>query len=174
MKKRFVTVATLTVAPLALSAAPLSGQPCIPEGGETELEFDRPDLPNFSDAEWEAGSGNPDCWDSDFWSGDDAIGPGTPSEDGSSASITIRNVGGTLFGPNGVDVEGGLEGDCLELHMSWWYTYTVERTVCWEIGGIEIDLEFIQIPLFGAQVCETVKITKKKWVESDTTEICPC
>lgn len=105
-------------------------EPCIPEGGAGEVEFDRPPIDGNgmpADAEWIGGDGAPEGFDVDGWSGDDSLGDATVSQGGDTASVPLTNSGGELFGPNGHDVEGGLEGECLEVTIVWHYRYKVSQ-----------------------------------------------
>ena len=78
-------------------------------------------------------------------------------------------------GPNGEPVEGGLEGDCVEVYGVFYYTYTVERQTC-----IYINAKLEPFGVGGGvatQRCWTVSIIQQGWVRSgydNPTEVCPC
>ena len=167
MTTRFATpsLAALLGSVLATAALALATTlPCIPDGKSTDVTSDRPDIDGAGmppDAEWESGDGSPEGFDEDTLSGDDSLGDATPSANGKSASVTITNVGGTLYGPNGQDVEGPGEDDCLEVYIAWWYRYPIEVERCTPTPG-------------GGVECVTVTIWITDWVQGPTQTVCPC
>ncbi len=177
MKHPFLAFRTLIPA-LALAAgasAVPDGVPCIAEGGTGEVEHDRPDLEADgmpTDAEWIDPEGRPEGFDVDTWSGNDSLGNATSSPGGGSAGITLRNSGGTLYGPNGAGVEGGLEGDCLEVILVWRYRYKVNVTVG-HTSTFSIAPEGIGGSTGGTSL-EQHSVWRHGTAKVGPTEVCPC
>lgn len=111
---------------LSVLAALASAVVCVAAGGSTTVTGTRPKDPP-------AGTGNQSQWDKnpphaeehDSTSSNDDMGeatenPSNPQE----ASAQVSNTGGNLSGPNGKTQNGGAEGDCIEVIITWkWYLW---------------------------------------------------
>jgi hypothetical protein len=151
-----------------------SGKPCVPDGKTTNPQFNRPPLGGPGDpvgAEWvdrgsseSDNSGDPQAFESDGLSGDDAMGDAAPSADGGKAEVPVTNDGGDLSGPDGEDQNGGVEGKCIEVYVEWTYRYPVEIR---RSKGVS---------LWGYSYSETVItiVWKEGKKRSKVKEICPC
>jgi hypothetical protein len=174
MKLLNFAIGTLALSVTAI-ASPLPSD-CIPVGGSQDVGFDRPpiDGPGMpAGASWTGGgSGNPQTLDADFWSAPDDIGAPTPSSDGNSANIEITNSGGELFGPDGEQIDSGLEGDCAELYTCWSfrYTATVERCIR---GGVSVGGRMLGGEVGGA-TCISIEMVFEGFVCDGPKEVCPC
>jgi hypothetical protein len=176
MKRSCIARPTLlALLPLALGttagAMPPTDPPCIPEGSSAEFDFERPNLTSAgfpANASWLDGTGAPTAYDED-WLHDDEVGPGTPNADGSIASVTITNSGGSLFGPNGADL--GFSG-CIELSMEWTYEFVVEITEC------QFNGNFSQVgsggSSSGTMICRSYPKRITRTVREGPVEVCPC
>lgn len=107
-------------ATLVLATAALA-QICVSDGTSESITFTTPDLP--ADSGGLTPDTQPTMWEDDVFS-DDFMGAATSSSPG-SATGTVTNSGGDLFGPRGGDQNGGLEGDCIEVKMCWDYEHYV-------------------------------------------------
>ncbi|MEW6071077.1 MAG: hypothetical protein AB1726_00600 [Planctomycetota bacterium] len=174
--KRHTVIAVLAVL-IGVPAVLAEDPPCIPEGESTELTYDRPDLKDSgmpASAEWTGkdGSGQPEARDKDYLN-DDSMGAATPSADGEQASVTLRNSGGEIYGPNGEDVTAGLEGDCVEVYVRWtyWYRYWENSCTSHTSSGGKPGYT----PGSGGSDCRSTEKWGKGVVQSDETyEVCPC
>lgn len=159
----------LALLPLSLGVAGNSGDsaPCIPEGGKSAFEFERPELGQEFDptgAEWINGkTGDPKGKEEDVLY-DDELGAATPGEPPTKATLEIENKSGKLSGPNGVVQNGGGEGDCIEVYLEWTYRYpaTITRSASVKLNGFGV----------GSSVSVTVWMFATK--KSKVMEICPC
>jgi hypothetical protein len=164
---------------LALTALsvllPGDALPCVPNPGDLSVDFPKPLLqqvgvpvdavfPEVPPADPSYGpQGSED--DPLF---DDAMGAATPTEDGQSATLTISNVGGHLFGPNGEIQNGGLEGSCIEVEVCWPYLYPVTVTT-----GVKVNLGDALIG-GGTRVNVQIVVWELGQICSGTMEVCPC
>jgi hypothetical protein len=170
-------VAAMTL--VSRSATAMVAPDCVPDGGSSTQTFDRPpiDAPGMpTNAHWSGGDGEPQASDVDTWSGPDAMGPGTSSASGDTASVTVHNSGGNIIGPNGAVVEGGLEGSCVEMVMVWTFRYSVTTSVCVN-ARLTVSTEVSHAVVsgeVGRQHCVQVEI----WLEGIVTDgpqvVCPC
>lgn len=159
----------------ALSAfMPMEGAPCIPDPGSIDLEFPKPSLQQAGipvSAVWPNSHPNrpapPPAALEDDPLHDDPMGAATASADGSSASVTVTNIGGNLFGPNGVDQNGVGEGDCIEVKVCW--TYLFQKTVS---AGFKFSIG----DLFGggSRISIAMVVWDKATICSESVEACPC
>ena len=129
------TLLLTVTASFFLSAAP-ANSPCLPEGEIRDLTFtthlSTPGIP--ADAEIILGSG--EAWEHDHWL-DDPMGVPTETPlpgGGMTYTVPVRNDGGDLSGPNGEVQNGVLEGDCIEVKVSFKIRYSVKVCVTVETG----------------------------------------
>lgn len=157
------------LAPLILLLGLLgsSGDPCVPEGGTLDLEFDRPALGEPGDpagAWWKEPHGDPQAWEVDPLPPNDPMGPGTPSADGTSATVEIENKAGKLSGPNGTVQNTGTEGNTIEVKMCWTYYY---------VDHIYITYDFKPFGV-GGSVTIARDIVRSGRKCSEPQEVSPC
>ena len=173
-------IATRTLATLLLvlaGAAPgfalaaMAETPCVPDGGSSEYEFDRPDLPE-ANREWtHNGTGNPQASDEDAFSDDD-MGDADSGSDPNTASVTVSNSDGDLSGPNDETVNGGADGDCAEVYVTW--SYRVLHTISLGLGQ---KVSYKPAGVGGATMLSvgwTFSWYTYGTVESENKEVCPC
>jgi len=159
---------------LALTALtalmPSEGSPCVPDPGSIDLEFPKPALqqPGIPvGAVWPPGPPPPPTAHEEDPLKDDGMGTATPNEDGSSAGVTITNIGGNLFGPNGEDQNGVGEGECIEVKVCWTYHYPKTVTYGFKFGLADV--------LTGsARFGVTMVLWAEATICSDSVEVCPC
>jgi hypothetical protein len=171
--KLLVPLLALTLSSAVLGVPP--DVPCIPEGGSGEVELDRPPIDGNgmpANAEWIGGDGAPEGLDVDGWSGSDPLGDATVSNGGGTASVPLHNSGGEIFGPNGHDVEGGLEGECLEVTIVWHYRYKVMQ-----VQGYTRQISFAPKGIGGhwsAMRSTSTWIWRYAKVSRGPEQVCPC
>ena len=169
MNKRSFSISSLFLAVMttAVSALALT-EPCIEDGSCSSITFSRPPLGvgDPADAKYD---GTADAWEDDQGWGDDFLGAGTPSRDdpntpqdetGESASVNICNSSGhlTVDTPGvGEKLNGGLEGDCIEVYMRFKYTYTV--TISRRLSP---------------RRWESIQIIRQGYKKVGPTDLCPC
>ena len=185
MRKSTIFAALLAASTLASIAVSMPDPPCVEAGQTVEHFEERPaiDAPGMPvGAKWEHGNGGPELWDRDAFGSPDLMGNATlvevTNEDGSTttkACATIRNVGGEMVGPNGADVTGAFDGDCVEVYVVWFYRYTRTETRCISHGS--------SVGSGGSGVseeetnCYQVTVHCRGWVRPNwdhTTQYCPC
>jgi hypothetical protein len=149
--------------------------PCLTEGESCDIQFDRPPLdgPGMPvSAEWVGGDGAPEGFDVDTWSSSDSLGGAAVSNGGGTASVTVRNSGGELFGPNGADVEGGLEGECLEVKIVWRFRYQVMQV---EAGSGQVSIAPEGIGgTWGGSTATHTWVWRYSSVSRGPKQVCPC
>ena len=124
--KNLILSLVLTV---SIAGAAVLGEPCIPDGDTHNVDF-------TTDSNVVPGSG--EGMESDIGP-DDELGSATETSSGGNTtfSVPITNNGGVLSGPNGVPQNGGAEGDCIEVYVTFKIRYKVK--VCNEtpvtVGG---------------------------------------
>lgn len=151
---------------------------CIPAGGSTTLSFNLPAngvglptstklLPNTSEA-----------FDNDFWSSPDSMGPAKflpPNPSTGYAGgflLPVSNHGGNIVGPNGAIVEGGLEGECVEIEVCIDYVYVVSITVCFT-NAASVGLPGTGLSS-GGSYCKEIEVKCKGTYCTPEIEVCPC
>lgn len=148
--------------------------PCVPEGGSSEVEFERPELDEAGDpagAEWTGEGGDPEAFDEDVAS-DDSMGDADSEDGGSTATVTVENEEGDLSGPNGEVVNGGLDGDCAEVYVEWTYRYPARVTT---LFGTGLNFDFgIFGQLFNFSRAVTVTVWAEGTKRDGPKEVCPC
>lgn len=141
--------------------------PCVPDGGTSTTSLDRPKLPEAESgapepSSWEGGQGSPTAEEHDDATSNEPMGNATPSADGSSASVDVSNSGGDLSGPNGDVVNGGWEGDCIEVQICWHYTTWVKV------------LQFVFTETGFRTRYVWIKVRREICNGGNDTEVCPC
>ncbi|MBM3978233.1 MAG: hypothetical protein FJ299_14760 [Planctomycetes bacterium] len=173
MRTKILTAALVSVSFFSFPAhAARASEPCIPLGGTSDVEFDRPDIDADNmpaDAEWKDGDGNPQAFDADTWSPDDPMGKGMSSDGGETVEVPVTNNGGHLFGPaNHSPIEGGLEGDCIEVYVRWSFRFKVQVSVT---TGVKYEVDGVG---GSGSVTQTVTIWQTGHVYDGPKEVCPC
>lgn len=143
----------------------LGGRNCIPDGATEPVSFPRPELDQPGvpvDAEWAPGGGDPKAYEKDRFSGDDPMA--TAPGDGDPVDVPVENDGGKLKDGAGKRMNGGTEGDCIEVYVEWTYYYPekVNRGGTVRIGGI------------GWSKSRCWYVWRKGTLRSKTREVCPC
>jgi len=146
--------------------------PCVPEGGCVVVEW-----PNWATAPNVPTSARPldnqgiDGHESDPITPDDDLGSGawkTDANGNTYPTLEICNRGGSLSGPNGKDQNGGFEGDCIEVSVTFRIAYKVTIT-----SGLTAHLA-----PGGVGTSSTASVTYEIWIrttiESEVKEVCPC
>lgn len=148
--------------------------PCISSGTAATVTFTRPSLLTPGTpvgAIWSSGTGDPQAFDEDP-ALDDLMGDGIPGSPPTTASVIISNFNGDLSGPNGVTVNGGTDGDCIEVYMRWTYLYqeTVTHTTISEFefkpGGMGSGS--------GTSQSTSVTYWRAGYKFSCKKDVCPC
>ncbi len=152
----------LVGAPLLFAAVAI---PCVPDGGSSTVTLPRPPLPPApagapGSSSW--GGGAPQAYEHDDASPNDPMGPATPGSGGSDASVEVSNSGGDLSGPNGDVVNGGWEGDCIEVTICWTYNTWVRRQ------------KFVFTETGYAIIYYWAYVTKEVCNGGNDVEVCPC
>ena len=152
---------------VSIASAAVLTEPCIPDGGILNIEFEAdlsaPGIP--PGAQIVPGSG--EGMEADIGA-DDELGSATEvvTGRGTTFSVPITNHDGILSGPNGVAQNGGSEGDCIEVYVTYQIRYIVE--VCDEGPG----------PADGGEPSGTGECWEEWRVEeveiSPPKEVCPC
>lgn len=117
----------------------------VPDGGTVTLTHAKPPLPPAPNGapgpnQW-PGPGDADpgpcMMEDDGGEGpgtnDDPMGPANEDPTGTSASGTVTNSGGDLFGPRGGDQNGAGEGGAIEVKFCWPYYGWVKHVKTWPI-----------------------------------------
>jgi len=154
---KFGAIALLLLVPIGTAAIPVTN-PCIPDGTSEDVPF----TPNMMATGIPVGAmsvGTPDWYDQDVVS-DDYMGSGDP--------LPIENKGGNLSGPSGEVVNGGLDGDCIELIVYSTIRYQVTVSVT---GGVKIEPGGVG---GSGSTTSTVTIWVNRRVGWDAGEWCPC
>ncbi len=147
-------------------ANPLPDEPCVPDGGSSEVCADRPDLIGDGmpvGSIWAGGgTGNPAAYEDDPLSPDDPMGAATSGDGGETGCATISNSGGNLRGPNGEQQNnGGGEGACIEVKICWTSFYPVTKTSGYRSEG-------------GSTSGESVTVWRRMRICTPPKTICPC
>jgi len=187
VKPTFLPTAILAIAAVLWTSfvfATPASDPCIPDGGSATEDFNRPPINSVgmpTSAEWTGGDGDPEAYDVDAWSAPDDMGAGTSSANGDTASVDVHNTGGNIIGPNGAVVEGGLEGDCVEIVMVWHFKYKATISVCVSANvGLSVEGKFGGTiggevgGEVGRERCTEIEIWLDGVVADGPKEVCPC
>lgn len=143
----------------------LGGRDCVPDGTTVPVDFPRPDLrqPGVPvDAEWAPGGGAPQAYEKDRFTGDDPM-PSRPG-DGDPCDVPVENDGGELKDGNGKTMNGGTEGDCIEVYVEWTYYYQVKHN----LGGS------IRIGGASGHKNRCWYVWKAAKIRSLVKQVCPC
>jgi hypothetical protein len=122
----------LAVAVLAASESVVYADPggilVLLDGDSAELTYHRPAPDSLPPgARWLQGTGKPQAFEQDP-GGYENMGAATFQVD-AEATVEIRNVNGSLVGPNDVPMNGGAEGNIIEVVMCWSFEVPVEVEV---------------------------------------------
>lgn len=137
---------------------------CVADGETCAVGFEVPDLGEDEDVPIGAEfTGAYQVKEQDRYSKNDDLDAGDDAGGaGSTTSVDITNVNGTLVAPSG---EAGDEGDpCMEIYVRWQYRYPVTVTRTWKVGSERGGFS----GSFSYLVWET------GWVRSPIQEVCPC
>ena len=173
MSTRNFVMALAAVFTLAMPS--LADDIVVPEGETVEITFTRPPLGQAGDptsAKWvDGGTGKPAAFDEDFID-DDFVGWAKAGDPPGTATIEIENKGGNLTGPNGRDVTGGLDGDCIELYVRWRYKY---RKLVTKHTGATTTVEAGGVGGSSTEgTSETIEVWAFGYKESVVKVVCPC
>jgi hypothetical protein len=143
----------------------LGGRDCVPDGRTEPQSFPRPELDQPGvpvNARWAPGGGAPQAYEQDRITGDDPM-PSSPGN-GDPVDVPVENAGGWLKDGSGKTLNGGSEGDCIELYVEWSYYYPVKV----QRGGV--------LKIGGGSVSKTHcwYVWKKGSIRSQVKQVCPC
>ncbi|MBI4879266.1 MAG: hypothetical protein HY812_06350 [Planctomycetes bacterium] len=155
LKKIVAWIAALMLLP---PGAALADPPCVPEGGEVAVDFSNPDV--GPDDAIDSAQG----YEHDVFS-DDEMGQAELGT-GSGTTLKVGNKGGSLSGPNGQSMNGGTEGDCIEVYVEW----KVRRTVTHTLTYMHFDLPGIH----GTTETITWRTYEIYYIRSGVQDVCPC
>lgn len=171
MMDRLILILAAALAPSASfqqqgsASEGLGGRECVPDGQTEPVDFPRPDLDQPGvpvNAQWAPGGGAPQAYEKDRITGDDPM-PSSPGS-GDPVDVPVGNAGGKLKDANGKTMNGGTEGECIEVYVEWTYYYPVMVTT----GGI--------LHLGSGSLSESHSwyVWKKGTLRSKVKQVCPC